>query len=295
VARRRARQLAWHRSVRRESRDDAPPGSAAADGVRGRTAGIDAPRRATTGTATCPRSRIARPFGFFSSGGAGQLVDTVGDRPSVTADLAHRTGNHVLRTGGTFEDTRLVTTSQLTGGELVRSLFDGHADHQRFFTGECGETPDSPCNYVPESELTFRTRYTAAYVEDTFSPIPSGVNTGQAGLMWVGPLILGSVRRRDSGSPGNKFGAGDWDLAVVSGMGRSHGSLARRPRSDGDRPQQSVRDVSWSHPRSQHRSRQRVAGWRVDTPGDCSESGTTQDGIATGLEVKVHQALRGGV
>jgi hypothetical protein len=68
------------------------------------------------------------PSGFLLSGGAGLLVDSVTDRPTVTADIARRTRHHVLRARGTFEDTRLVQTSRFTGNQLDRSLLPGHLD-----------------------------------------------------------------------------------------------------------------------------------------------------------------------
>jgi hypothetical protein len=131
------------------------------------------------------------PFGFFTSAGAGQLTDSVGDRPVATADLAHRLGDHVLRAGGVFDDARLVNRSRFTGGELVRSLFPGHADHQRFFRGSCPEDPAMPCSYVPESEVIYRTRYAAAYAEDTFQLAPNIRADGglRWELMWIGPYL----------------------------------------------------------------------------------------------------------
>ena len=104
------------------------------------------------------------PIGWFASGGAGPLADTTGDRPSLTADIAHRFGNNVVRAGATGEDTRLVTETRFTGGAQIRSLFPGHMSERQFLD------PDSPCERdrpLPdrrlERSLRYRTRYTAAY------------------------------------------------------------------------------------------------------------------------------------
>lgn len=191
-------RLSWHRSARRESAHD----GAAAGIAQRQTAYIpaallddDALARACDDTAAddpyplIPNCPV--PFGFFVSGGAGLLTDSVGDRPTATADAAHRIGRHVLRAGGTFEDSRLVQTARFTGGELVRSLFEGHTDRQRFLDGECPPDPAAPCEYADESALTYRTRYTAAYAEDTLQLGPDvRANAGlRWELMWVGPHL----------------------------------------------------------------------------------------------------------
>jgi len=131
------------------------------------------------------------PFGYFASGGPGVLIDTVGDRPTITGDIAQRFGNNVVRAGATMEDTRLVVTSRLSGGEQYRSLFDGHLDRMRFVDGNCEEVAGAPCAYAAESELRTRTRYAAAYVEDTFSPnedirVDGGLRWE---LMWIGERL----------------------------------------------------------------------------------------------------------
>jgi hypothetical protein len=131
------------------------------------------------------------PFGFFASGGAGALTDQVGDRPTATADVAYRIADHVVRAGATVEDARLVTTTRYTGGELDLSLFPGELTRRRFYAGTCGEDPASPCGYADSSQLTYRTVYAAAYVEDTYAPIDGLVI--DAGLrwelMWVGSRL----------------------------------------------------------------------------------------------------------
>ena len=131
------------------------------------------------------------PFGFFLSGGAGLLTDTMADRPVLTGDLAHRVGAHVLRVGGTFDDARLVNRPRFTGGDRVSSLFEGFSIHERFFRGACPEDPAMPCGYVPESQITYRTRYAAAYAEDTFQLTPTIRADGglRWELMWIGPYL----------------------------------------------------------------------------------------------------------
>jgi len=225
-------QLAWHRSVRRESAHDpdaagAPqrlstyvPTELADDPILAGACG-DQPPDAYPKIPNCPI-----PSGFFASAGAGTLVDTVGDRPSATLDAARRRGNHVVRVGGTLEDTRLVTTSQFTGGELVRSLFEGHTDRLRYLGGACGEEAGSACEYASQSELTFRTRYAAAYIEDTFTPSPNiRVDGGMRWeLMWVGP------RLHFSNELAPRLGVA-WDVLGNgqsrwwASMGRSHAML----------------------------------------------------------------------
>jgi hypothetical protein len=193
-------QLSWHRSVHDESASDPaaakipqlltayvpttlsedPTLATACDD----TPGVDA----FPNIPNCPV-----PLGFFASGGAGQLQRIVGDRPTVTGDIAHREGDHMLRAGATFEDTRLVTTTRFTGNEEVFSLFDGEINERRFIrdASSCPMDPAQPCSYLDSSELNWRTRYTAAYVEDTWTP---GHNiTVDAGLrwelMWVGTRL----------------------------------------------------------------------------------------------------------
>src|SRR5204863_2367603 len=81
------------------------------------------------------------PSGWFVSGGAGALVDSTGDRPSVTADLTRKvSAANVMRAGATGEDTRLVTETHLTGGYQIRSLFPEHRSERRFVD------PDAICN-----------------------------------------------------------------------------------------------------------------------------------------------------
>jgi hypothetical protein len=191
-------QLAWHRSVRREAAydDDAAgtiqllsayvPGALPEDPELAAACADGGSEDPIPGITNCPI-----PIGYFASGGAGRLVDAVGDRPTASADVTHRSGLHVLRAGFAFEDSRLVLTSRFTGDAIDRSLFDGHIDRQRFLdpAGECGAEAGTPCDYATSSQLTYRTRYTAAYVEDTFLPAPQiRVNGGlRWELMWVGP------------------------------------------------------------------------------------------------------------
>ncbi|MDQ3369493.1 MAG: TonB-dependent receptor, partial [Myxococcota bacterium] len=200
-------QLAWHRSVRRESAHD----PAAQDVPQRLTAYIpttlvDDPELAAQCRDLSPEDpspddpyraigNCPVPIGYFASGGAGLLVDSVADRPTVTADVAHHRGNHVLRAGATLEDARLITDSRFTSGEQIRSLFEGHVDRTRYYDGSCPAfdvtEPALPCNYTTSQQLRYRTRYTAAYVEDTFEPgerfrVDGGLRWE---LMWAGPRL----------------------------------------------------------------------------------------------------------
>lgn len=193
-------QVAWHRSRRHESARD----KSAADKpqllsayvpetldedpmLAGACNDMVASDRFSTIT-NCPV-----PFGWFTSGGAGPLVDTTGDRPSFTADVAHRKGNHVVRAGATAEDSRLVTKTRFSGGTQIRSLFIGHASERRFVDADtlCQTDPATPCPTVDVSVLRHRTRYTAAYVEDTWHADPNVTFDGglRWELMWVGTAL----------------------------------------------------------------------------------------------------------
>jgi hypothetical protein len=193
-------QFAWHRTTRHESaRDpdaaDRPqllsayvPETLAEDPMlAGACNDSIASDRFPTVT-NCPV-----PNGYFASGGAGPLSDVTGDRPSLTADVAHREGNHVLRAGATGEDTRLVTETRFTGGTQIRSLFPQHMSERRFVdpNAVCGTDAGTPCPTVDTSVLRYRTRYTAAYVEDTWQADPKIAFDGglRWELMWVGTQL----------------------------------------------------------------------------------------------------------
>jgi len=189
-------QLAWHRSARRESAHD----DAAAGLPQLRTAYIpatlvDDPALAAA-CADDPQAPLQVPrcpvlTGLFASGGAGRLTDAVGDRPSITADVTQRLGDHVVRAGGTVEHSRLTTTSRFTGGAEQRSDVPGDVVTRRFYAGACSDDPAQPCDVVARSELSYRTIYAAAYLEDTVALRPG--LTIDAGLrwelMWVGPRL----------------------------------------------------------------------------------------------------------
>jgi hypothetical protein len=187
-------QLSWHRSDRDESPHDpaANVPQLLSAYVPEMLAEDPALAAACNDNAYPLILQCAVPQNFFASAGAGLLVHSVGDRTTASTDVAHRVDNHVLRVGATFEDVRLVQRSRYTGGSLVRSLFDGHTDVARFYTGGlCGENAFDDCDYVDVSELRYRTRYTAAYVEDTWSPeeairVDGGLRWE---MMWVGPQL----------------------------------------------------------------------------------------------------------
>jgi hypothetical protein len=176
-------QASWHRSAHRESARD----PAAADQPQQLSAYVPAsiaedPQLAAecADPAQCPV-----PEGWFASGGAGPINNSTSDRPTVTADVAHRIANHTLRAGVTDEDSRVVTTSTFTGGEQLRSLFVGHESVEHYLpptnNDPCPLDVTIPCATVATSTLTYRTRYAAGYLEDTWQPLP-------------GMLIDGGVR-----------------------------------------------------------------------------------------------------
>lgn len=192
-------QLSWHRSSRVESaRDDAAagmpqllsayvPAQLPEDPALARACDDTLPGDPAPAIPNCPV-----PFGFFASGGAGALTEQVGDRPTATVDVAYRIADHVVRAGATVEDTRLVTTTRYTGGELDLSLFPGELTRRRFYDGApCSDDPAGPCGYADSSQLVYRTVYAAAYAEDTYTPIDGlAIDAGvRWELMWVGPRL----------------------------------------------------------------------------------------------------------
>ncbi|NVB77027.1 MAG: TonB-dependent receptor [Kofleriaceae bacterium] len=194
-------QLAWHRQMRHEFATDPAaenipqllsayvPTTLPDDPLLAERCSDDNP--ATDRFPNVPNCPV--PVSWFFSGGAGQLSDVTGDRPSVTADIAQRIGNHVLRAGGTAEDTRLVTETHFTGGVQIRSLFPTHMQERRFADPAqiCHPDVGESCPTVDEFVTRHRTRYAAAYVEDTWQAsddiaVDGGVRWE---LMWVGPVL----------------------------------------------------------------------------------------------------------
>jgi hypothetical protein len=188
-------QGSWHRSTRSDSAREASaasgpqllsayvPATLSEDPALAAACDDRPPLDPAPTVVNCPV-----PFGFFASGGAGPLSDIVGDRPSFTADVVYRIPRHALRAGLTGEDARLVTTTTFTGNEQDRSLFPGQLTRRRFYTGDCGDAVNDKCDYATGSQLTYRTLYVAAYVEDTFAPRDDiAVDAGlRWELMWVG-------------------------------------------------------------------------------------------------------------
>jgi len=193
-------QLAWHRAMRRQSARD--PAAAnqpqllsayLPESIPEDQALADACNDSSSGDPYKKIPNCPVPRGFFASGGAGELVDSTADRPSITVDLAQRFGEHVARIGATGEDSRYVTDSRFTGGSQIFSLFPMEQAVRQFIDPNlpCDADPAKPCPTVDVSELSYRTRYTAAYVEDTWRPTPA-LQT-DAGLrwelMWVGTAL----------------------------------------------------------------------------------------------------------
>jgi hypothetical protein len=221
-------QLAWHRSSRHETARD----GTAADVPQLVTAYVpvrladDRPLEAlcddtSPGDPTPLITNCPVSSGLFASGGAGARVDAVGDRPSASADVTTRIGKNVMRFGATLEDTRLVTTSSFTGGELQGSLLPGELQHHRFYAGDCSDDPAGPCGYASSSRLTYRTVYAAAYAENTYSPTDGlAINDGlRWELLWVGS------RLRFSNQLAPRFGVA-WD-ALGGGRSRLWASVGR--------------------------------------------------------------------
>ena len=225
-------QLAWHHSSRTQSARDA----AAANVPQLLSAYVpatlpDDPQlgaacndNAYPGISECPV-----PAGYFASAGAGELVDTTADRPSITVDVAHRIGSHVARAGVTGEDARLTSDARFTGGELDISLFPGVLAQRQFLDPNvaCSEDPAQPCQTAATSQLSYRTRYTAAYVEDTWHATPDLLVDGglRWELMWVGTTL------HFSNELAPRFGA-SWDplgngrARVWTSAGRSFALLS---------------------------------------------------------------------
>jgi hypothetical protein len=283
-------QLSWHRSDHRESAHD--PAAANIPQLLSAyipaTLADDPELAARCHDDTYPLIlQCPVPFGYFASSGAGQLVDLVGDRPTATADIAHQIGNNVVRAGGTIEDARLVTTSRFTGNEQLRSLFDGHLDHLRYVDGQCGDLPGSPFDYATGSELTYRTRYAAAYVEDTFSPqdnirIDGGLRWE---LMWVGTRLHFSDELAPRlGMSWDVLGGGRSRLWVS--MGRSHALLPAGIGATVIRRDSTVHDAA--NPLGVSRDTDAGSAFRV-VPGI---EPMTQDEVTAGFEVGLSQTVQ---
>ncbi|HEY5922000.1 MAG TPA: TonB-dependent receptor [Kofleriaceae bacterium] len=228
-------QGAWHRTMRRESaRDPAAehlpqrlnayvPAMIDEDPVIAAACLDEPPGDKYPMVPNCPV-----PVSWFVTGGAGPLTDTTGDRPTLTADLAHRIGNNVVRVGATGEDTRLVHETHFTGGMQIRSLFPGHESQRSFADPDetCSSDVMLPCPTIDTAVLRYRTRYTAAYVEDTWHAAPNlAVNGGlRWELMWVGPVLHFSNQLSPRlGLSWDPLGKGQ--SRVWTSMGRSYAYL----------------------------------------------------------------------
>jgi hypothetical protein len=186
-------QAAWHRGLQRESaRDDAAANVPQLLSAYVPATLTDDPLLA----AKCADGVVPTitqcpvPIGWFASGGAGELQNLTADRLTLTADLARRIGHNALRVGATVEDSQLVIDSSFTGGEQDLSLFPGENDVRRFIsqTQLCPTDIAENCPYVSVEQLSYRTLYSAAYIEDTWQATPDiQVDGGlRWELMWVG-------------------------------------------------------------------------------------------------------------
>jgi hypothetical protein len=287
-------QAAWHRSQSRQAAHD----PAAANAPQLLSAYVpdplaDDPKlgRACSDMGADPYPQIVNcpvPIGWFASGGAGPLVDMTADRPSLTADIAHRIDNHVLRAGATGEDTRLVTETRFTGGEQIRSLFPGQTAVREFLDPNTPCLDGQPCTTVDASNLTFRTRYAAAYVEDTWHATPDIQIDGglRWELMWVGPVLHFSDELAPRfGATYDPLGGGRSRVWVSAGR-----SFAMLPAGLGSTVLLRDRYVdNVSSPFGNSRIVQTGAPITV-APGI---DPITQDELTAGFEVALFSALRG--
>ena len=228
-------------------------------------------------------------LGWFYTGGAGLLVNQTADRPSITADVAHRIGNNVVRVGGTGEDSRLVTESRFTGNEQDRSLFPGENSVRHFVAQDQACTPDTSeaCTYVSVSELAYRTRYTAAYVEDTWAAAPDITVDGglRWELMWVGPVLHFSNQLAPRlGASWDPLGKGRSRVWVS--MGRSYALMTAGVGSTILVRDRTADDLTFQG----NTSRAVNTGAPLVVPGDVQP--ITQDEITAGAEVALLRQLR---
>ncbi len=119
------------------------------------------------------------PTGYYWTGGVGRLFDLASDRPSVTAELEHQLGEHLLMAGVTGDDGQLVRGERYSGGSYRQQLADGiFLDYEQV---EIGQGPDYPtscgdsltCRVVLRTERVYRTRHVAAWLVDRWQPAPT--------------------------------------------------------------------------------------------------------------------------
>lgn len=180
-------QAAWYRSDRREA-PHAAAGGAPAVGLAYVPAVDDAPladaaddravRAACSDLVDDPAPALVNcpvATGFYWTGGVGVLGDLTIDRPSVSADVVHRRGEHRLAVGVAADDVRAVATTRYSGGALRQQLGAGTFFDYRLI--ELGGGPDScagtACRFVDAVAITYRTRTLAAYLADTWRPAPT--------------------------------------------------------------------------------------------------------------------------
>lgn len=180
-------QGSWHRAARRETPHHAQGGGVAiaATNVPPTTDDIVDPRDAVVRRGCADDAALGDPYpdlencpilaGFYWIHGVGALTDVVEDRPTVSIDIEHRAGEHLLAAGVTGEDARVVVTDRWSGG-LVTQAFGSFALIDRRYVA-LGEGPDTcagePCTFLDAARTTYRTRHAAAYVADTWRPDPT--------------------------------------------------------------------------------------------------------------------------
>lgn len=207
----------WHRAARRESASEAGAGDQRLIGTPFIPRASDVPEDATYAVACTDSADPAEdpfptvlncpvPTGYYLRGGIGQLVDLVSDRPAVTAELARRfraAGRHRAAAGVTGEDARWVVDRRWSGGAIERRLsVDAILTYRLVelegpdLDDDCG---DVACNWLGVATETYRTRYLAAWLEDSWQPA-RGL-TVQAGLRWESMEVGDAVRFTDQLAP----------------------------------------------------------------------------------------------
>ncbi len=173
-------QASWHRDGREEAAHAGgdPPSigyayvPAPSPGLTAGDAAVRAACEAGGAFASCPIET-----GYYATGGVGRTIDTVQDRPRVTAELTHTLAEHTLSLGVSGEDARLRLRNRFSGGFLRQQLGEGAFLDYRLVaidiagTDTCGV--GIACRWLDVHERTIRTRHAALWLADTWRPGPA--------------------------------------------------------------------------------------------------------------------------